>query len=131
MDTKAAENYLKNTEMKFRFKAGSAMAIALILLITIVMEEIIGMPVHPMEDIYFIGGILLLVVTGGAIKAAKIALGFFKWGYLLTPFVLFDIIIAIVAGGFVLIIQILFPFIPIALETLDLYKERQNAKSYL
>ena len=32
MDTKAAENYLRNTEMKFKFKAGSAMAIALTLL---------------------------------------------------------------------------------------------------
>lgn len=33
MDTKAAENYLRNTEMKFKFKAGSAMAIALTLLV--------------------------------------------------------------------------------------------------
>ena len=114
MDTKAAENYLRNTEMKFKFKAGSAMAIALTLLVTIILEEII-----------------LLVVTGGIVKALKIAAGVFTWGYLLTPLLLFDIAIAITAGGFVLIMQILFPFIPIALDTLGLYKERQNAKMYL
>lgn len=131
MDTKAAENYLRNTEMKFKFKAGSAMAIALTLLVTIILEEIIGMPVHPLEDVYFIGGIILLVVTGGIVKVLKIAAGVFTWGYLLTPLLLFDIAIAITAGGFVLIMQILFPFIPIALDTLGLYKERQNAKMYL
>ena len=80
MDTKAAENYLRNTEMKFKFKAGSAMAIALTLLVTIILEEIIGMPVHPLEDVYFIGGIILLVVTGGIVKALKIAAGVFTWG---------------------------------------------------
>ena len=73
MDTKAAENYLRNTEMKLKFKAGSAMEIALTLLVTIILEEIIGMPVHPLEDVYFIGGIILLVVTGGIVKALKIA----------------------------------------------------------
>ena len=71
MDTKAAENYLRNTEMKFKFKAGSAMAIALTLLVTIILEEIIGMPVHPLEDVYFIGGIILLVVTGGIVKDSR------------------------------------------------------------
>ena len=53
------------------------MAIALTLLVTIILEEIIGMPVHPLEDVYFIGGIILLVVTGGIVKSLKIAAGVF------------------------------------------------------
>ena len=68
---------------------------------------------------------------GSIFKALKVAKGVFKWGYLLTPFVLFDVVIAVIAGGFVLGVQLVLPFIPMALDTLDLYKERQNAKQYL
>ena len=46
-------------------------------------------------------------------------------------FVLFDVVIAVIAGGFVLGVQLVFPFIPMTLDALNLYKERQNAKQYL
>ena len=72
-----------------------------------------------------------MVITGSIFKALKLVKGVFKWGYLLTPFVLFDVVIAIIAGGFVLGVQLVFPFIPMTLDALNLYKERQNAKQYL
>ena len=53
-----------------------------------------------------------MVITGSIFKTLKFVKGAFKWGYLLTPFVLFDVVIAVIAGGFVLGVQLVFPFIP-------------------
>lgn len=132
METKAAENYLENTNLKLKFKAGAAIGTALYLLVLIAIEELAGVVLPSfLGDLYLVGGIVLLVATGGIFRALKLAKGFFKWGYLLTPFLLFDVVIAVVAGGFVLGVQLVLPFIPMALEALDLYKERQNAKQYL
>ena len=129
METTAAKNYLENTNLKFKFKAGAAIGTAAYLLILVLIEEIAGVVLPSfLGDIYLIGGIALMVITGSIFKALKVAKGVFKWGYLLTPFVLFDVVIA---GGFVLGVQFVLPFIPMALDTLDLYKERQNAKQYL
>ena len=132
METTAAKNYLENTNPKFKFKAGAAIGTAAYLLILVLIEEIAGVVLPSfLGDIYLIGGIALMVITGSIFKALKVAKGVFKWGYLLTPFVLFDVVIAVIAGGFVLGVQFVLPFIPMALDTLDLYKERQNAKQYL
>lgn len=131
MDTKAAENYLKNTNRKFKFKVISAIVVAAILASIVILEAITDKPMSALGDVYVVCGLGLLVVTGGLMKAVRIALKFFKWGYLLTPFVLFDLAIAVLAGGWVLCVQLIFPFIPIALSALDLYAERQNARSYL
>ena len=126
METTAAKNYLENTNLKFKFKAGAAIGTAAYLLILVLIEEIAGIVLPSFwGDIYLIGGIALMVITGSIFK------GVFKWGYLLTPFVLFDVVIAIIAGGFVLGVQLVFPFIPMTLDALNLYKERQNAKQYL
>ena len=132
METTAAKNYLENTNLTFKFKAGAAIGTAAYLLILVLIEEIAGAVLPSFwGDIYLIGGIALMVITGSIYKALKVAKGVFKWGYLLTPFVLFDVVIAVIAGGFVLGVQLVLPFIPMALDTLDLYKERQNAKQYL
>ena len=132
METTAAKNYLENTNLTFKFKAGAAIGTAAYLLILVLIEEIAGVVLPSfLGDIYLIGGIALMVITGSIFKALKVAKGVFKWGYLLTPFVLFDVVIAVIAGGFVLGVQFVLPFIPMALDTLDLYKERQNAKQYL
>lgn len=132
METTAARNYLENTNLKFKFKAGAAIGTAVYLFVLIAIEELMGIVLPSfLGDIYLVGGIALMVITGSIFKALKLAKGVFKWGYLLTPFVLFDVVIAVVAGGFVLGVQLVLPFIPMALEALDLYKERQNAKQYL
>ena len=132
METTAAKNYLENTNLKFKFTAGAAIGTAAYLLILVLIEEIAGVVLPSfLGDIYLIGGIALMVITGSIFKALKVAKGVFKWGYLLTPFVLFDVVIAIIAGGFVLGVQLVFPFIPMTLDALNLYKERQNAKQYL
>ena len=132
METTAAKNYLENTNLKFKFKVGAAIGTAAYLLILVLIEEIAGIVLPSFwGDIYLIGGIALMVITGSIFKALKYVKGAFKWGYLLTPFVLFDVVIAVIAGGFVLGVQLVFPFIPMALDALNLYKERQNAKQYL
>ena len=110
MDTMSAKNFLQNTEVKFKVK----------MIATIIPAAI-----------YLISGLILLVATGAVVKLLKIALTAFKWGWLLTPFTLFDLVIAVIAGGFVLGVGILFPFGPMALDTWDLYMERRNAKAYL
>ena len=132
METTAAKNYLENTNLKFKFKAGAAIGTAAYLLILVLIEEIAGIVLPSFwGDIYLIGGIALMVITGSIFKALKLVKGVFKWGYLLTPFVLFDVVIAVIAGGFVLGVQLVFQFIPMTLDALNLYKERQNAKQYL
>lgn len=128
----AAKNYLENTDLKFKLKAGATIGTAAYLLLLILIEEIAGIVLPSFfSDIYLVGGIALMVVTGSVFQALKLAKGVFKWGYLLTPFPFFDWIIAVAAGGFVLGAQLMLPFIPMALGTLALYKERQNAKQYL
>ena len=95
METTAAKNYLENTNLKFKFKAGAAIGTAAYLLILVLIEEIAGVVLPSfLGDIYLIGGIALMVITGSIFKALKVAKGVFKWGYLLTPFVLFDVVIA-------------------------------------
>ena len=99
METTAAKNYLENTNLKFKFKAGAAIGTAAYLLILVLIEEIAGAVLPSFwGDIYLIGGIALMVITGSIFKALKVAKGVFKWGYLLTPFVLFDVVIAVIAG---------------------------------
>ena len=110
MDTMSAKNFLQNTEVKFKVKMIATIIPAAIFLITILIEGITGTGIQIMQ---------------------KIALTAFKWGWLLTPFTLFDLVIAVIAGGFVLGVGLLFPFGPMALDTWDLYMERRNAKAYL
>ena len=87
METTAAKNYLENTNLKFKFKAGAAIGTAAYLLILVLIEEIAGAVLPSFwGDIYLIGGIALMVITGSIFKALKVAKGVFKWGYLLTPF---------------------------------------------
>ena len=42
METTAAKNYLENTNLKFKFKAGAAIGTAAYLLILVLIEEIAG-----------------------------------------------------------------------------------------
>ena len=128
MDTMSAKNFLQNTEVKFKVKMIATIIPAAIFLITILIEGITGTGIQIMQNIYLISGLILLVATGAVVKLLKIALTAFKWGSLLTPFTLFDLVIA---GGFVLGVGLLFPFVPMALDTWDLYMERRNAKAYL
>lgn len=128
MDTMSAKNFLQNTEVKFKVKMIATIIPAAIFLITILIEGITGTGIQIMQNIYLISGLILLVATGAVVKLLKIALTAFKWGWLLTPFILFDLVIA---GGFVLGVGLLFPFGPMALDTWDLYMERRNAKAYL
>ena len=128
MDTMSAKNFLQNTEVKFKVKMIATIIPAAIFLITILIEGITGTGIQIMQNIYLISGLILLVATGAVVKLLKIALTAFKWGWLLT---LFDLVIAVIAGGFVLGVGLLFPFGPMALDTWDLYMERRNAKAYL
>ena len=131
MDTMSAKKLLQNTEVKFKVKMIATIIPAAIFLITILIEGITGTGIRIMQNIYLISGLILLVATGAVVKLLKIALTAFKWGWLLTPFTLFDLVIAVIAGGFVLGVGLLFPFGPMALDTWDLYMERRNAKAYL
>ena len=131
METKAAENYLRNTELTFKFKAIAAMVMAALFGLVVLLETITGHGIIHLEDIYLVIGIIALIITGGAAKAIKIASAAFTWGYLLTPLLLFDIAFALGAAGIVLVISVGLPCIPIALVAWDIYKERANAKLYL
>ena len=131
MDTMSAKNFLQNTELKFKIKAGATLFPAVFFLVIILFEAIIGRSLGVIDDIYFISGIALLVITGSVLKLLSFALSAFKWGWLLTPFSLIDLVIALSAGAIVLAIGIFFPFVPIGLDTLSLYRERSKAKSYL
>lgn len=102
MDTMSAKNFLQNTEVKFKVKMIATIIPAAIFLITILIEGITGTGIQIMQNIYLISGLILLVATGAVVKLLKIALTAFKWGWLLTPFTLFDLVIAVIAGGFVL-----------------------------
>ena len=110
MDTMSAKNFLQNTEVKFKVKMIATIIPAAIFLITILIEGITGTGIQIMQNIYLISGLILLVATGAVVKLLKIALTAFKWGWLLTPFTLFDLVIAVIAGGFVLGVGLLFPF---------------------
>ena len=131
METKAAENYLRNTEFTFKFKAIAAMVMAALFGLVVLLETITGHGISHLEDAYLVIGIIALIITGGAAKAIKIASAAFTWGYLLTPLLLFDIAFALGAAGLVLVISVGLPCIPIALVAWDIYKERANAKLYL
>lgn len=131
METKAAENYLRNTELTFKFKAIAAMVMAALFGLVVLLEIITGHGISHLEDVYLVIGIIALIITGGAAKAIKIASAAFTWGYLLTPLLLFDIAFALGAAGIVLVISVGLPCIPIALVAWDIYKERANAKLYL
>ena len=131
METKAAENYLRNTEFTFKFKAIAAMVMAALFGLVVLLETITGHSISHLEDVYLVIGIIALIITGGAAKAIKIASAAFTWGYLLTPLLLFDIAFALGAAGIVLVISVGLPCIPIALVAWDIYKERANAKLYL
>ena len=131
MEPNEAQEYLNSTNMQMKFKAISAIAVAAILAGIVILEAILDRPMSALGDVYVVCGVILLIATGGIFKAIKIAAKCFKWGYILTPFVLFDIVIAVVAGGWVLAMQILFPFIPIAIVALELYQKRLDAKKYL
>ena len=131
METKAAENYLRNTEFTFKFKAIAAMVMAALFGLVVLLETITGHGIRHLEDVYLVIGIIALIITGGAAKAIKIASAAFTWGYLLTPLLLFDIAFALGAAGIVLVISVGLPCIPIALVAWDIYKERANAKLYL
>ena len=131
MDTTSAKNFLENTELKFKIKAGATLFPAAFFLVIILFEAIIGRSLGVIDDIYFISGIALLVITGSVLKLLSFALSAFKWGWLLTPFSLIDLVIALSAGAIVLAIGVFFPFVPIGLDTLALYRERSKAKSYL
>ena len=102
MDTMSAKKLLQNTEVKFKVKMIATIIPAAIFLITILIEGITGTGIQIMQNIYLISGLILLVATGAVVKLLKIALTAFKWGWLLTPFTLFDLVIAVIAGGFVL-----------------------------
>ena len=131
MGTNEAQAYLRNTELEMKFKAISAIVVAAILAGIVILEAILDRPMSALGDVYVVCGLVLLIATGGILKALKIASKCFTWGYLLTPFVLFDLVIAVLAGGWVLAMQILFPFIPIALVAFDLYRKRLEARKYL
>lgn len=131
MDTTTAQNYLENTKMTFKLKAGAAILMAAAFGFVVLAETIVGHGLSHIEDIYLILGIAALLVTGGAVKTLKAAKGAFVWGYLLTPFILADIVIALSAGLIVLAICVFFPCIPIALAAWDIYKKRAEAKLYL
>ena len=98
MDTMSAKNFLQNTEVKFKVKMIATIIPAAIFLITILIEGITGTGIQIMQNIYLISGLILLVATGAVVKLLKIALTAFKWGWLLTPFTLFDLVIAVIAG---------------------------------
>ena len=93
MDTMSAKNFLQNTEVKFKVKMIATIIPAAIFLITILIEGITGTGIQIMQNIYLISGLILLVATGAVVKLLKIALTAFKWGWLLTPFTLFDLVI--------------------------------------
>ncbi len=131
MDTNAAKNYLQNTELKFKLKAGATVLPAVFLLAIVLIETVTGKALGSAGDVYFATGLILLVITGSVLNLIKYALAAFKWGWLLTPFMLFDLIIALCAGLMVFTVGALFPFIPMALDTFSLYRERCKAKEYL
>ena len=120
METKAAENYLRNTEFTFKFKAIAAMVMAALFGLVVLLETITGHGISHLEDVYLVIGIIALIITGGAAKAIKIASAAFTWGYLLTPLLLFDIAFALGAAGIVLVISVGLPCIPIALVAWDI-----------
>ena len=69
METTAAKNYLENTNLKFKFKAGAAIGTAAYLLILVLIEEIAGVVLPSFwGDIYLIGGIALMVITGSIFR---------------------------------------------------------------
>ncbi len=114
METKAAENYLRNTEFTFKFKAIAAMVMAALFGLVVLLETITGHGISHLEDVYLVIGIIALIITGGAVKAIKIASAAFTWGYLLTPLLLFDIAFAMCS---------VFGFCPI-------YAERNSEKRH-
>ena len=74
---------------------------------------------------------MLLIVTGAIVKTLKMTVSAFKWAFLLTPFTIVDIIFALAAAMFMVIVSLFLPFIPISLEALELYKKRADAKLYI
>lgn len=131
MNKESAQNYLDNTKNKFMFKTISAAATAILFGILILVEEITGTAFSDFENIYFIISILLLIVTGAIVKTLKMTVSAFKWAFLLTPFTIVDIIFALAAAMFMVIVSLFLPFIPISLEALELYKKRADAKLYI
>ena len=128
METKAAENYLRNTEFTFKFKAIAAMVMAALFGLVVLLETITGHGISHLEDVYLVIGIIALIITGGAVKAIKIASAAFTWGYLLTPLLLFDIAFALGAAGIVFVFFLGSSCISLALLTRGIYKKNGNVK---
>ena len=80
---------------------------------------------------YVVTGIVLLIITGGILRALKMTVTAFKWAYLLTPLAWIDLILALAAGLFMVVISVFLPFIPIGLEAMKLQKNRMDAKQYI
>lgn len=131
MNTQAAQNFLNNTEMKLKVKAGMTLGLLAMFLVMVFVEDVLHIVIPRYEDVYTVVGIIVLIISGGAAKIIKFAGQVYAWTYLLFPFILIDFIFAAGAGLAVLIISVFLPFIPAAWVTFDLYRERQNVKLYL
>ena len=83
------------------------------------------------ELLYIVGGIGALLASAAFLRLLKFSGKLFKWGWLLTPFWLFDIVIATALGGTVFLIGLVVPVVPVTIEALLLYMNRKKAELFI
>lgn len=130
-DKASAAVFLEETRKPFQLKLGCAAVAAGALLLMILADAIMHKALFPFEMLYVVGGIGSLLVSAAVIRLWKLSMKLLKWGWLLTPFHLFDIVIAVALGGTVFLSGLVIPVVPVAVEALLLYTERKQAELYL
>ena len=130
-DKKSAEAFLKETEKPFKLKIVCAIVAVAVLVLMILVDSVWHPALTAFELLYIVGGIGALLASAAFLRLLKFSMKLFKWGWLLTPFWLFDIVIATALGGTVFLIGLVVPVVPVTIEALLLYMNRKKAELFL
>lgn len=130
-DKASAEAFLEETKKPFMLKAGCAIVAVAVLILLILVDSVMHPALTAFELLYIVGGIGALCVSAAISRLLKISMKIFKWCWLLTPFHLFDLVIAATFGGGVFLLGLVLPVIPVTMEALLLYMSRKKAELFI
>ena len=92
-DKKSAEAFLEETEKPFKLKIVCSIVAVAVLVLMILVDSVWHPALTAFELLYIVGGIGALLASAAFLRLLKFSGKLFKWGWLLTPFWLFDIVI--------------------------------------
>ena len=127
-DKKSAEAFLEETEKPFKLKIVCSIVAVAVLVLMILVDSVWHPALTAFELLYIVGALL---ASAAFLRLLKFSKKLFKWGWLLTPFWLFDIVIAAALGGTVFLIGLVVPVVPVTIEALLLYMNRKKAELFI